>query len=165
MAWCRWQRLRWSSSPDLFSFYLRGGTVKEYFNLNDRARKAWNNNGGKVALDRDLPVFSESESGVYKEITEGLSTITLIHQILMYLGTFMGVLLSTAVTHFRFGNADLTITLGEVIVSAVIAFIIVPLVYEKLIVNPKAPFVVQFGLFVQHGVFWHILIDSIGSIL
>ena len=137
--------------------------MKEYFNLNDRARKAWNNNGGKVAVDRDLPVISES--GAYKEITEDPFTITLVHQIVMYLGTFMGVLLSTAVTHFRSGNADLTITVGEVVVSAVIAFIIVPLVYEKLIVNPKAPFIVQFGLFVQNGVFWHILIDSIGSTL
>jgi hypothetical protein len=137
--------------------------MKEYFNLNDRARKAWNNNGGKVAIDRDLPVISEL--GAYIENIEGPFSLTLVHQTLMYLGTFMGVLLSTAVTHFRFGNTDLTITLGEVILSAVIAFIIVPLVYEKLIVNPKAPFIVQFGLFVQNGVFWHILIDSIGSTL
>jgi hypothetical protein len=137
--------------------------MKEYFNLNDRARKAWNNNGGKVAVDRDLPVISES--GAYQETTEVPFTITLVHQIVMYLGTFMGVLLSTAVTHFRFGNTDLTITLGEVILSAVIAFIIVPLVYEKLMLNPKAPFIVQFGLFVQNGVFWHILVDSIGSAL
>jgi hypothetical protein len=57
--------------------------VKEYFNLNDRARKAWNNNGGQVAIDRDLPVISES--GAYKEITEGPFTITLVHQIVMYL--------------------------------------------------------------------------------
>jgi hypothetical protein len=164
MVWCRWQRLRWSSSPDLFSFYLRGGTVKEYFSLNSRARRAWNNNGGSVM--NGLPVISlENVDENHQEITEVPFTITLIHQVLMYLGTFMGVLLSTAVTHFRFGNADLTITLGEVVLSAVIAFIIVPLVYEKLIVNPKAPFIVQFGLFVQNGVFWHILIDSIGSIL
>ena len=138
--------------------------MKKYFSLNDRARKAWNNNGGKVAVDRDLPVFFSQLENETQENTEG-PTITLIHQILMYLGTFMGVLLSTAVTHFRYGNADLTITVSEVILSAVIAFIIVPLVYEKLIVNPKAPFIVQFGLFVQNGVFWHILIDSIGSTL
>jgi hypothetical protein len=143
---------------------LRGDTVKEYFNLNSRARRAWNNNGGSVM--NGLPVISlESVDENHQEITEVPFTITLVHQIVMYLGTFMGVLLSTAVTHFRFGNADLTITLGEVVLSAVIAFIIVPLVYEKLIVNPKAPFIVQFGLFVQNGVFWHILIDSIGSIL
>jgi hypothetical protein len=143
---------------------LRGDTVKEYFSLNSRARRAWNNNGGSVM--NGLPVISlEKVDENHQETTEVPFTITLVHQIVMYLGTFMGVLLSTAVTHFRFGNADLTITLGEVVLSAVIAFIIVPLVYEKLIVNPKAPFIVQFGLFVQNGVFWHILIDSIGSIL
>jgi hypothetical protein len=53
--------------------------MKEYFNLNDRARKAWNNNGGQVTVDRDLPVFSEL--GAYNEITEGLFNITLVHQI------------------------------------------------------------------------------------
>ncbi len=139
--------------------------MKEYFNLNDRARKAWNNNGGKIAGDRDLPVYAESESGAYNENIEGPGTITLIHQIVMYLGTFMGVLLSTAVAHFRLGNTNLTMTVGEVVLSAVVAFIIVPLVYENLMLNPKAPFIVQFGLFVQNGVFWHILIDSIGSAL
>ncbi|MBU7017324.1 MAG: hypothetical protein HXS44_07425 [Theionarchaea archaeon] len=95
--------------------------MKEYFNLNDRARKAWNNNGGKVAVDRNLPVFSSKLENENQEITEVPGKITLIHQILMYLGTFMGVLgvlLSTTVTHFRFGNADLTITVGEVVLSA-----------------------------------------------
>jgi hypothetical protein len=82
----------------------------------------------------------------------------------MYVGTFIGVLLSTAVTHFRSGNT-LTFTLGEVVVSAVIALVIIPVVYEKLQLNPEAPFIVQFGIFVQNGVFWHVLIDSVGSVL
>jgi hypothetical protein len=91
--------------------------------------------------------------------------LSVTRQLLMYLGTFIGVLLSTAVAHFRTGNIDLTITVGEVLVSALIALVIIPLVYEKLNLNPGAPFIVQFGLFVQNGVFWHVLIDSIGSIL
>jgi hypothetical protein len=69
------------------------------------------------------------------------------------------------VAHFRSGSIDLTITAGEIILSAVIALVIIPLVYEKLNLNPGAPFIVQFGLFVQNGVFWHVLIDSIGSVL
>jgi len=87
------------------------------------------------------------------------------HQLVMYIGTFIGVLLSTAVTHFRSGTLELTITVGEVALSAVIALVIIPLVYEKLMLNPRAPLIVQFGLFIQNGVFWHVLIDSIGSIL
>ena len=41
----------------------------------------------------------------------------------------------------------------------------IPVVYEKLQLNPGVPFVVQFGLFVQTGVFWHIIIGTIGSAL
>jgi hypothetical protein len=41
----------------------------------------------------------------------------------------------------------------------------IPVVYEKLTLNPHAPFIVQFAIFVQNGVFWHMLIDSIGSVL
>ena len=147
--------------PDLF-FFFKGGIMKEYFNLNERARKAWNNNGGS-ALSSDLPeIFSPEMAQTMKESPK---RITVVNQVLMYIGTFMGVLLSTAVTHFRSGNTDLTITVGEVVISAVIALVIIPLVYEKLMLNPESPFIVQFGLFVQNGVFWHVLIDSIGSVL
>ncbi|MBU7038616.1 MAG: hypothetical protein HXS52_11850 [Theionarchaea archaeon] len=36
---------------------------------------------------------------------------------------------------------------------------------EKLNLNPDAPFIVQFAIFVQNGVFWHMLIDSIGAVM
>ena len=146
--------------------------MKEYFNLNERARKARNNNDGKSFVVTGMPeVFSETrahlqwDSASSKSIEEIPGHLTLATQILMYLGTFLGVLLSTAVAHFRSGNVNITITLGEVIASAVIALVIIPLVYEKLSLNPKAPFIVQFGLFVQNGVFWHVLIESTGSAL
>ena len=145
--------------------------MKEYFNLNERARKA-RDNGGKSFVVTGLPeVFSETgnhlewNSASLESIEEIPGHLPLATQVLMYLGTFLGVLLSTAVAHFRSGNVNITITLGEVIASAVIALVIIPLVYEKLSLNPKAPFIVQFGLFVQNGVFWHVLIDSIGSAL
>jgi hypothetical protein len=139
--------------------------MKEYFNLNERARKAWNNNGGTAVVTGLPDVFPETGNHLeWDSVTEEVMThLSLVSQVLMYLGIFIGILLSTAVTHFRSGNADITITLGEVVVSAVIALVIIPVVYEKLQLNPEAPFIVQFGLFVQHGVFWHVLIDSIGS--
>ena len=143
----------------------------KFFNLNDRVRKA-RDKGAKTFVVTGLPkVFPESgthlewDSTALKNIEEIPGHIALVHQILMYCGTFLGVLLSSAVAHFRSGNVDMTITLGEVTASAVIAFVIIPRVYEKLSLNPKAPFIVQFGLFVQNGVFWHVLIDSIGSAL
>jgi len=143
----------------------------KFFSLNDRVRKA-RDNGDKTFVVTGLPkVFSESgahlewDSTALKNIEEIPGHIALVHQVSMYCGTFIGVLLSTAVSHFRSGNVNITLTLGEVTASAVVAFVIIPLVYEKLNLNPKAPFIVQFGLFVQNGVFWHVLIDSIGSTL
>jgi hypothetical protein len=137
--------------------------MKGYFNLNERARKAWENNGGNLVLNSVQDVSENSMQAVDEKESPG--HISVLHQLFMYFGTFLGVLLSTAVSHFRSGNVDLTITVGHVIVSAVIALVIIPLVYEKLSLNPKAPFIVQFGIFVQNGVFWHVLIESVGSIL
>jgi hypothetical protein len=136
--------------------------MKEYFNLNERARKAWNNNGTAVT---GLPeMVSKTGCQVQGNPVEMQAQLSVAYQVLMYVGTFIGVLLSTAVTHFQSGNT-LTFTVGEVVISAVIALVIIPVVYEKLQLNPGAPFIVQFGIFVQNGVFWHVLIDSIGSIL
>jgi len=133
--------------------------MRKYFDLNDRVQRALKNNG-------DTALFSETgDCDQDSAEQENEQTISVAHQLVMYVGTFIGVLLSTAVTHFRSGNVELTITVGEVALSAVIALVIIPLVYEKLMFNPRAPLIVQFGLFVQNGVFWHVLIDSIGSIL
>jgi hypothetical protein len=144
----------------------------KYFDLNERVRRAWKNNGNStVALDRLPEVFS-SDTGdcpTWKsdtlEVEEEPPTISAAYQLLMYFGTFIGVLLSGSVTQFRSGDFNLVLTVGEIVASAVIALAIIPLVYEKLQLNPEAPLIVQFGLFVQNGVFWHVLIDSIGSIL
>jgi len=134
--------------------------MRKYFDLNDRAQRALKNNG-------DAALFPETGNCCNPDSVEQEkgSAISVTHQLVMYIGTFSGVLLSTAVTHFRSGTLELTITMGEVALSAVIALVIIPLVYEKLMLNPRAPLIVQFGLFVQNGVFWHVLIDSIGSIL
>jgi hypothetical protein len=142
--------------------------MKKYFDLNNRTRNPWNQNLNALIVKGKPDVFPESGdhlSWESPERNEDRVFLSVTRQLLMYLGTFIGVLLSTAVTHFRTGSTDLTITVGEVLVSAVIALVIIPLVYEKLNLNPGAPFIVQFGLFVQNGVFWHVLIDSIGSIL
>ena len=140
----------------------------KYFDLNDRARRAWKNNGGASVVNGWPEAFSpETGNHLQDSVLEmKRSVMSLVHQLLMYLGTFIGVLLSTAVNHFINAESfELTVTFGEVVVSAAIALVIIPLVYEKLMLNPKAPLIVQFGLFVQNGVFWHVLIDSIGSAL
>jgi hypothetical protein len=124
----------------------------KYFDLNKRAQNGKKNGG---------TINPEPEAGTDIDI----NFLSVARQVAMYLGTFIGVLLSTTVTQFQAGNANLTLTVYEVVLSAVVAFVIIPVVYEKLQLDPGVPFVVQFGLFVQNGVFWHIVIGTIGSAL
>ena len=139
--------------------------MKQYFDLNERVKKAWeNNNGGSLHHGTMAAAHSETEKLDTPEPDE-LPYLSILRQVLMYLGAFVGVLLSSAIMQFRSGAADPAISIPEVILSAAIAFVIIPVVYEKLNLNPDAPFIVQFAIFVQNGVFWHMLIDSIGSVL
>ena len=139
----------------------------KYFDLNDRAQRARRNNGNGVMQEWPESPSGPGNHSPGNSVSESneAPTISAARQLLMYIGTFLGVLLSTAVNHFQSRNVDLAITVGEVAFSAVIALVIIPLVYEKLMLNPRAPLIVQFGIFVQNGVFWHVLIDSVGGIL
>jgi len=127
----------------------------KYFDLNDRIQKGLKNNGG---IQKDIGLTDSSHNSI-------MPTLSFPHQLLMYLGTFLGIVFSTAICQFRSGSVHLEFPVGEIILSAVIAVVIIPLVYEKLMLNPRAPLIVQFGIFVQNGVFWHVLIDSVGSLL
>jgi hypothetical protein len=127
----------------------------KYFDLNKRAQNG-KKNGAAIPSENTEP---EADQDI------DINFLSVARQAAMYVGTFIGVLLSTAVTHFQAGNTDLTLTVYEVVLSAVVAFVIIPVVYEKLQLDPGVPFVVQFGLFVQNGVFWHIIIGTIGSAL
>ena len=126
----------------------------KYFDLNERVQKGLKNNG---VLEK-TPMTDSSED-------PKPPALSLPHQLLMYVGTFLGIVFSTAICQFRSGSITLEFPIGEIMLSAVIAVVIIPLVYEKLMLNPRAPLIVQFGIFVQNGVFWHVLIDSIGSLL
>lgn len=86
-------------------------------------------------------------------------------QLLMYFGLLIGVLFSAAINQLKKGEAaNLNMDPATIIISAVIALMLVPMVYKNLNIDPKAPFIVQFGLFVQNGVFWNIIVDSLGKI-
>jgi hypothetical protein len=139
--------------------------MKQYFDLNERVRKAWENNNGGSLHNGTIPAVHEETEELDISEPEDLPYLTVLRQVLMYFGAFVGVLLSSAIMQFRSGALNPAISIPEVILSAVVAFVIIPMVYEKLNLNPHAPFIVQFALFVQNGVFWHMLIDSIGSTL
>jgi hypothetical protein len=127
----------------------------KYFDLNDRVQKGLKNNGGILDKNPMTDLSNNTKSPM----------LSLPHQLLMYIGTFLGIVFSTVICQFRSGSVNLKFPISEIILSAVIAVVIIPLVYEKLMLNPRAPLIVQFGIFVQNGVFWHVLIDSIGSLL
>ncbi|MGC1120638.1 MAG: hypothetical protein WBA22_06050 [Candidatus Methanofastidiosia archaeon] len=139
--------------------------MKQYFDLNERVKRAWeNNNGGSLHNGTVAAALQETEELDIPELGN-LPYLTVLRQVLMYFGAFVGVLLSSAIMQFRSGQLDPAISIPKVILSAAVAFVIIPVVYEKLNLNPDAPFIVQFAIFVQNGVFWHMLIDSIGAVM
>ncbi len=114
----------------------------DYFNLDSRAR---------AAQEQVAAVISPAH-------------ISIIRQIVMYIGVFVGILFSTAVSQLQSEEAiSMAMNAGRIIVSAIVAFMIVPQVYQRL--NPESPFIVQFGVFVQNGVFWSVAIDLIRETL
>jgi hypothetical protein len=91
--------------------------------------------------------------------TMGLSPI---RQVVMYMGVFIGVFFSAAVDQFRRGEpVTIELTIGKLIMSAFVALIVIPLVYGKLGLSPGRPFLVQFALFFQNGVFFNVILNTI----
>lgn len=137
------------------------GSIFSYFDLNERAQ------GGKK---REYRLSATSMERTTKgaepgEGADGTGKMSASRQITMYVGIFAGVLLSSLVNQFQKGEIpNLTLPTAVVlVVSAVIALILSPVVYEKLQLKPNLPFIVQLGLFVQNGVFWQVLLATIGK--
>lgn len=85
-------------------------------------------------------------------------------QTLMYLAVLVGVVGSSAVMDLRSGGTiKYPSDLGTIAVSVIVSFVIIPLAYEKLQPSSRAPLIVRMGLFVQHGVFWQVLLGTIGK--
>lgn len=125
------------------------GTLLRYFDLNTRITTTY-----IKAIPGDGFEFA-------KPVTP--PSIPLWKQLLLYLGTIIGVLFSSSIMQFQTNqDIQLHITLPAVILSAIIAIVILPGIYEKAI-NPTSPFIVQLGLFVQQGVFWSVLLTAIGK--
>lgn len=122
-----------------------------YFDLNNKAQK-------------DLAMFAKTLPAESAPKEEGKLSVQ--QQLSMYLGLLVGVIFSTTVNQFKNGEtANLNMDLATIIISAVIALMLVPMVYKNLRVDSKAPFIVQFGLFVQSGVFWNVIVDSLGKVV
>jgi hypothetical protein len=82
--------------------------------------------------------------------------MSIVEQIAMYFGILLGV-------HFSFALRGST-TNSSPTLAALTALVIMPVVYEKLNINPKAPFLIRFALFVQNGIFWDVLLNAISKL-
>lgn len=126
----------------------------KYFDLNNKAQE-----------DPVLTAKTFSMESV-PSVPKGEGKLSVQRQLLMYLGLLVGVLFSMAVNQFKKGEvANLNMDPATIIISAVIALMLVPMVYKNLRIDSKAPFIVQFGLFVQSGVFWNVIVDSLGKVV
>ncbi len=125
------------------------GNILDYFDLSQRISTTY------IEI---LPDISYELAANPKSV----KIIPIWKQIILYLGTVVGVLFSPAIMQFQSGKPGaLNITITAVLLSVIIALVIMPNIYEKA-VKPNAPFVVQLGLFVQQGVFWSVVLTSLG---
>ncbi|MEB3295386.1 MAG: hypothetical protein VKJ24_19705, partial [Synechococcales bacterium] len=94
---------------------------------------------------------------VWERITQAeAGQISVLEQCMMYCGVLMGVYFSGAIR-----GQDFRPTFS---LAAIVALLIIPFVFEKVSINPAAPRLVKFGLFVQNGVFWDVLLQAIGAV-
>jgi hypothetical protein len=143
--------------------------VLNYFDLNNRwlkGKRLLNLRAGILGAKKKntslVGVEIQNEKKPVKIISDTPNVLSPLRQILMYLGIFIGVLFSSWVDQFKHGgDVNIKFTVGRIIISSIIALVIVPIAYEKLNVSPRAPFIVQFGIFVQNGIFWQVLIKAV----
>ncbi|MBD2330090.1 hypothetical protein [Alkalinema sp. FACHB-956] len=82
--------------------------------------------------------------------------LSILEQGMMYCGVLLGVYFSGVIRGHDFRPTFL--------LAAMLALLIVPFAFEKLRIDPGIPLVVRFGLFVQNGVFWDVMLQAIGTI-
>lgn len=125
----------------------------KYFDLNNRIHR------------------EEDSTKTFGTLSKGMALgektlMSAVQQVLMYLGLFAGVLMSKAIEQFQKGESvNLSLDKSVLIVSAAIALVLVPKVYELLRVYPKASPLLQVSLFFQTGVFWNVIIDAAAKLI
>lgn len=89
--------------------------------------------------------------------------MSIMEQVLMYIGTVLGVVTSF-VFKDGFNKFDPTgLSWSTFLAACLISIVIIPAVFAKVQVDSKVPFVVRFGLCVQNGVFWQVLMNAAGN--
>lgn len=129
--------------------------ILDYFDLNKRTL------GARLGASRE-PSFGIKSMPTSPE--PSAPALSARDQVVMYAGTVIGVLFSSAVTQAKVGTfGGFNFQFPGFILAGIIALAIMPIIYEKLSVKSNTPFIVRLGLFVQQGVFWQVLIGAIGK--
>lgn len=116
--------------------------------------------GENVLPDFQAVPFGASRKRGARHATRDLA---LWEQIVFYIGTVIGVLFSSSIIQFQAGKiVTLTITVTTIILAAIVGLILMPFI-EKKGIKDDSPFIIQFGLFVQAGVFWSVIFTLIGK--
>jgi len=85
-----------------------------------------------------------------------------LQQILLYSGNVIGAMLGSSVIEHQAGtDFQFEISLSYVFLSSAIAFLISPIVFEKLCLTKTESFLADFFLFIQNGVFWFIFVTAL----
>lgn len=135
-----------------------------YFNLNERA----------LSAHKALPLSTRRKAARRRPAAKKRAAaaptppppphMPLWEQLVLYIGTVVGVIFSSAVMQFEPGESiPITISWASVLISSVVALVIMPIAFEKLRVRSDSPFIFRIGLFVQHGVFWQALVGAAGK--
>lgn len=149
----------------------------KYFDLNFRARPEEDHPGADLQERRGFQRLDkkkeEKKAGGQEKIAEAVppaagaaapAHLPVGKQLVIYLSVVVGVLFSSAVDQFKRGETPaLDVRVGVVAVVAVVGLVIFPQAYEKLRLSSTLPLLVQVGLSLQNGIFWHVLFTAIGK--
>ncbi len=128
--------------------------ILKYFDLNERALKGETD----YEMQSDQNIIS-ADGGVHEDTINyhsetrrqtAKNKFSTIKQITMYVGIFFGVLCSNVLLSYEKGEIlDFSniISVSNIIISFIIAFVILPVVYQKLRLKQNTPFLIQFALF------------------
>jgi multidrug transporter EmrE-like cation transporter len=137
-----------------------------YFDFNKRSPLTKISRNAALSELTDAVPEKPFDSASGKNTGEGGQFMPTREQIAIYFGIVAGVLFSSAAMQMKSGApVSVNISAASILLSLVIAFVVLPVAYEKLAVNPASPLLVRIGLAVQHGVFWQVLLGSIGKML
>lgn len=126
---------------------------RRYFDLNVQ---------GKANTIQIEPTPVQKEPAVKTYLVKFVQvSLSAIDQLLLYFGCIVGVLFSTFLDQYKEGSlSSIDISWPSLIISSVVAIAIFPFIYGKLPRVNEAAYLVRFGLCVQNGLFWKVLLDA-----